>query len=259
VDGKKVASCNGGDYDMAGASLGNWIAHEYRDRLMKLKPEDMPEQGHWKRYDNPRRSCPNIDCEPDPKTSRMIDYIEDFFPPGTEKCPRCGTETKPVPYDGERVIDGHYFYGLTYHDPNFDPGKAIVGKDCLDRTMGEGEGKTVEEAEKAGESLGLECYQAFNSASSKYPTERHTVPLIDGACGFEAVKMIMRAIGLTLEYVFPPKGKRPKEKRRDNTYILHDERMKEAATEMVMKECRELEGTRPILVRPLTPPHERLD
>jgi hypothetical protein len=184
VNGKKVVACSGGGYEMKGSSLGYWIANTYADRLMKLKPEDMPEQGHWEPYDDPRRFCPNIDCEPGPKTARMIDYIEDYFPPGTEKCPRCGTETKPVA-NVKLVIDGHYFYGLTYHDPN-DPGEA---------------------------------------ESSKYPTERHTVPLIDG--GFSSVERIMKAIGLTLEYV-PPPGR---QKRRDSVYILHDERMKEAACE----------------------------
>jgi hypothetical protein len=231
VDGKKVASCNdGGSYDMAGASLGNWIAHEYRDRLMKLKPEEMPEQAHWERSSNPRRVCPNYDCPVIHK--KMVDYIKFHLPSDMEKCPHCGAETKIDWNDGKRVLDGHYLYGLTYHDPNLDPGKAVVGEGCDDRTLGKGsEGKTVEQAEKDGER-----YQAFYRASSKHPSERHTVPLIDGACGFEVVKRIMEAIGLTLEYVFPPKGKRPKEKRRDNTYILHDERMKEAATEMVMKD-----------------------
>jgi hypothetical protein len=103
-----------------------------------------------------------------------------------------------------------------------------VGEGCDDRTLGKGsEGKTVEQAEKDGESLGLERYQAFYRASSKHPSERHTVPLIDGACGFEVVKRIMEAIGLTLEYV-PPPGR---QKRRDSVYILHDERTKEAACE----------------------------
>jgi hypothetical protein len=94
------------------------------------------------------------------------------------------------------------FYGLTYHDPNYDPGKAKIGKDCTDRTMGQGsDGKTVADAEAAGESLGLERYQAFYSASSKHPTKRHTVPLIDGACGMSSVQRIAEAIGLTLEYL----------------------------------------------------------
>ena len=37
VDGKKITSCNGGGYDLRGATLGNWIEKEYKNRLLKLK------------------------------------------------------------------------------------------------------------------------------------------------------------------------------------------------------------------------------
>jgi len=37
VDGRKVSSCKGGGYDMQGESLGDWVAREYADRLMRLK------------------------------------------------------------------------------------------------------------------------------------------------------------------------------------------------------------------------------
>jgi len=108
------------------------------------------------------------------------------------------------------------FYGLSYHDPNYDPGKAVVGSECTDRTLGQNStGKTVEEAEAAGESLGLERYQAFYKASSHIPTEQHTVPLIDGACGFSSVEKIMQALGLSLE------GLNTRSRRRD-MYLLHD-------------------------------------
>ena len=104
--------------------------------------------------------------------------------------------------DGQRVEKGHYFYGLTFHDPNYDPGKAIIGKDADDRTLGGGsEGKTVEQAEKEGTSFGLERYQALYAASSKVPTDRHTVPLIDGACGITEVWKIAEAIGLKFERI----------------------------------------------------------
>src|ERR1700733_5836464 len=66
------------------------------------------------------------------------------------------------------------FAGLTFHDPNFNPGDA-KGED----------GRTIAEREESGDSLGLERYQAFYSASSPLPTERHTIPSIDGACGYE--------------------------------------------------------------------------
>ena len=149
VDGKKVAGCNGGGYDMQGTVIGDYIAHAFTDKLMNLKPEDMEEDHHW---------------------------------------------------DGnKRVSDGRRLYGLTYHDPNYDPGKAVIGEDTTDRTLGtDATGKTVEQAEKDGESLGLERYQAFYSASSKVPTERHTVPMIDGACGLSSVTRIINAIGLRL-------------------------------------------------------------
>lgn len=36
VDGDKVASCNGGGYDMQGTAFGEWIQNAYQDRLKKL-------------------------------------------------------------------------------------------------------------------------------------------------------------------------------------------------------------------------------
>jgi len=36
VDGKRVASCNGGNYDMMGTSLGEWIAKTFGNELKKL-------------------------------------------------------------------------------------------------------------------------------------------------------------------------------------------------------------------------------
>jgi len=85
------------------------------------------------------------------------------------------------------------FYGLTFHDPNYDPGKEVI------------DGETVAEREKAGKSLGLERYQSFYKASSKIPTERHTIPSINGACGFSSVERILKAIGHHLEYI-PTRG-----------------------------------------------------
>jgi hypothetical protein len=152
ADGRKVARCNGGGYDMQGTCLGNFIASHYADRLLTLTPDQMPEQSHY-------------------------DY-----------------ESKT------RVEDGRSFYGLCFIDPNYDPGKAVVshapvfGKDS-------DAGKTVAELEKDGKSLGLERYQAFYAATSKTPTDRHTVPEIDGACGMSSVQKIAEAIGLTFEYV----------------------------------------------------------
>lgn len=133
IFGAKVASCNGGNYDMKGTSLGYWMQKAFADRLMKL----------------------NI-----PMSRR----------------------------NGEAVRE---YYGLSYHDPNFDPGKAKVP----------GTDKTVAEREASNDSLGLERYQAFYRESSNVPTERHTVPLISWGVGFSSVERIGNAIGLTFTYV----------------------------------------------------------
>jgi len=81
------------------------------------------------------------------------------------------------------------YYGLSFHDPNYDPGKAVI------------DGKTVAEREADGESIGLERYQSFYKGSSRVPTERHIVPLIDGACGFSSVETILRAVGYGIRYI----------------------------------------------------------
>lgn len=39
VDGRKVASCNGGGYDMKGTSFGHYLERAYADRLLKLNSE----------------------------------------------------------------------------------------------------------------------------------------------------------------------------------------------------------------------------
>jgi hypothetical protein len=88
------------------------------------------------------------------------------------------------------------FYGLTFHDPNFDPGKAKPPCTPSDK---EDKGKTVEQLEAEGKSLGLDRYQAFYAGSSDVPTERHTVPSIDGACGQSSVERIGNAIGVNFQ------------------------------------------------------------
>ncbi len=216
VDGKKVSSCNGGGYDMKGTALGNWIARKFEKELLALKPEDMPEQSHWER--NAERNVYECECKKCKYEFRM--EISSELP----TCPICKNSKDmdvSIVYgtlgmnDGKRVVDGRYFYGLSFHDPDYDPGKAVIGENCTDRTItkdGEAIGMTVEEAEKEGKSLGLERYQAFYSASSKTPTERHIVPLIGGACGISSVEAIMKAIGCRLEFV--------SERSKSSTYIL---------------------------------------
>ncbi len=81
------------------------------------------------------------------------------------------------------------FYGLSFHDPNYDPSKAVI------------DGQTVAEREKEGKSVGLERYQAFHGASSKVPTETHIIPLLDGGCGFSCIEHILNAIGYKLKYI----------------------------------------------------------
>lgn len=75
------------------------------------------------------------------------------------------------------------FGNLTYHNPNWKP-----TQDTLDK-------------EQAGESFGLERYQDFYKQSSKVPTEVHTIPMIDGTCGFSTVTQLMEKIGLTLKRI----------------------------------------------------------
>jgi hypothetical protein len=76
-------------------------------------------------------------------------------------------------------------YGLTFHDPEFDPGKAVVP----------GTGTTVEAMENAKESFGLERYKAIFAASSPVPTEKHRIPHLDGGCGKKSMVAVLQAIG----------------------------------------------------------------
>ena len=131
VDREKVASCNGGGYDMEGTCFGDWVAKRFKNELLQLK-----------------------------------------IPFGTR--------------NGEKVQE---YYGLTFHDPNYDPGKVVV------------DGETIEKREKKGKSLGLERYQSFYRGSSRVPTKRHIIPLIDGACGFSSVETILKAIGYKTTYI----------------------------------------------------------
>ena len=104
---------------------------------------------------------------------------EDF----AEKC-RSGPDKV-----SNRDKEARGFYGLHFHDPCFNPGKAEV------------DGKTIEQMEKDGESLGLERYQAFYRESTRVPDALHFIPSIDGACGFSTVEKILHAVGYELEYI----------------------------------------------------------
>lgn len=212
--GSKIAGCNGGGYDMRGTVVGDWATFALREELLKLKVNKMPEHSHWQ----PERART---CDGQCKKDCEVKFMDAIAAGGTGKgielmklaedcfeCPTCKGPTRQS-RDGKKVNDGRYFYGLTFHDPNYDPGKAVIGKDCSNRTLSDDEkkwkGKTVAEAEKAGVSFGLERYQAIYSASSKVPTKRHTVPSIDGACGISSVMEIINACGVSLEKVHDSK------------------------------------------------------
>jgi len=102
-----------------------------------------------------------------------------------------------IPKSRRNGQDVQEYYGLTFHDPGFDPGKVkvdrapVFGKD-------EDIGKTIDELEEEGKSLGLERYQAFYKGSSSVPDAKHRIPLIDGACGISSVEQIVNAIGFKL-------------------------------------------------------------
>jgi hypothetical protein len=201
-DGRKIARCNGGGYDMRGTVLGDWLTYAYADRLRALKPEDMPENFHWQPDFGaficraPACFMPRIDAGFSPATLNRPDVIGGGDP--SPKCPECGEDMDRDGRAGERIDDGRSLYGLTFHDPNYNPDKAIIGKDCNDRTFHGAEGQTVARAEAAGNSVGLERYQAIYRASSKHATERHIIPILDGGCGMSSMERVAQAIGLTI-------------------------------------------------------------
>lgn len=129
IGNKRVASCNGGGYDMNATVFGSWLEETFADRLNLLDLSS---------------------------TSRR----------------------------GSR--GGKGFYGLTYNDPDFDPGKVLIGDTDIDTL------------EAKGISLGLDRIQAEAQAASDVPTPSHRVPSIDGACGMSSVDAIAEAIGLSI-------------------------------------------------------------
>jgi hypothetical protein len=171
ADGVKVSGCNGGGYDMLGTCLGHFVAGAFESRLRE-------------RIGKGAQACENCSGTGKIQAGNIIlgDALQNR--PWNE-CPKCRGTGK-----------GGAFYGLTFHDPDYDPGKAVVEAD----TFG-GKGLTVAEAEAQGKSLGLDRYQAFYSAAAPLPDDKRRIPLIDGACGWSSVQSIAEAIGLRLERI----------------------------------------------------------
>lgn len=223
VDGRRVAGCNGGGYDMRGTVVGLWAASAFADRLRALSPDDMPENSHWEQAEKPSRYCENSRCgrsmimtgEPAIPAGEVPRWIEHGEDQSLLNCAGCGQWTAPTQGEGRTVQDGRSFYGLTFHDPNYNPGRARIGEDVSDARLGGGpDGETVSQAEARGVSFGLERLRASYAASSKHSTDRHTVPSIDGACGMSSVETILRAIGIELRQI-------ESTSKRD-VYIVHD-------------------------------------
>lgn len=207
ADGSRVARCNGGGYDMEGTVLGSFIARNFSDRLLRLPGAPAEARTPCDRCNGAGKVVMGwARCET--CYGRGILQVPDGMP--GKDCEACGGEG--LIYHDELVECRHCsgrgsnentegsFYGLTFHDPNYDPGKAVIGEAVHDRTLGtEAAGLTVAEAEARGVSIGLERYQAIYAASSRWHSERHTVPSIDGACGMSSVQAIGRAIGLQFQ------------------------------------------------------------
>jgi hypothetical protein len=191
---------------MKGTCLGNYIASHFADRLLALKPADMPEQSHWQSDDT--RVCDDA-CKEKMEQAYTDAIIHERSVKGLDlprlagdcwTCPTCGGPTRGS-RDGKRIQDGRYFYGLHFVDPHYNPLDAKLERADGTFTEQTDVGKTLRELKKAGKIVDLEIVRDWYRATSKHATERHTRPSIDGACGFSSVEQIMKAIGLSLEYV----------------------------------------------------------
>lgn len=219
ADGIKVARCNGGGYDMEGTNLGTYLESHFADRLLKLTPNQMPEQSHWQ----PERAgvCADkcwekwkVEFYADRPIENMPKLPDDCF-----TCPVCQGSTRPS-REGKTVSDGHYFSGLVFVDPKYNPLKATLTR-CDDTfTKPEDVGKTFGQLQKEGKIVDLEVIRTWYKNTSHHPTARHTVPSIDGACGMNSVMKIGNAIGLTFEYV-------PVRSKKLDVYIMHVDAIKQ--------------------------------
>lgn len=215
ADGRKVARCNGGGYDMKGTCLGNYLVSHFADRLRLLKESDMPSNSHWE-YER-ARVCDG-DCK-EKAFAKMLESDQEHIelpklPEDCYECPTCKGKTRQS-NDGKRIDDGRSFYGLRFYDPNYDPSKAKLERadDCF--TKSDDVGKTFEQLQAEGKIVDLEIIREAYKRTSAHATERHTAPTIDGACGMSSVQAIAKAVGLTLEYV-------PVRSKKLDVYQMHD-------------------------------------
>lgn len=208
--GQKVAACNGGGYDMRGTVIGNWIAATFPKELCALEPADMPEHSRWERSDN--RYCASK-CKATYtaalEAAIVADNVEAFeksvtleaFARDVFECPNCGGETETHWGEGQRIDEGRYFYGLRFVDPKYNPLDAkLENADGL-FTNADDVGKTFRQLQDEGKIVDLDVLRTWYQATSPYPTERHTRPTIDGACGESSVLTILRGIGLGLRRI----------------------------------------------------------
>lgn len=209
--GRRIAGCNGGGYDMRGTVVGNWIAYTFPDELRALKPEQMEERFHWQ--PDRTRVCTG-QCRKEYETALMhaiergdrprtypqqVRLSEDAF-----TCPKCGADTR-TSGDGKRVSEGRQMYGLRFYDPKYDPLDAKLEHADDTFTKPDDVGKTYRRLQAEGKIVDLNIIRAAYSQSSPHATKRHTHPSIDGGCGFECVRRILQAIGLDLRQVHDSK------------------------------------------------------
>ena len=76
--------------------------------------------------------------------------------------------------------------GLTFQDPKYQP-----SKECLKE----------EEKDELTKLLGSARLRDFHKQSSSLPTEKHTIPQLDGACGFESMTSILNNMNYYLKYI----------------------------------------------------------
>ena len=119
-------------------------------------------------------------------------------------------------FDRARNGQGIELYSLRFLNLDHDPGQEVIGRLALDCRVEDERavGMTVDEAEKAGKSHGLERLQAEHAGSSPVPTKSHTVADMDSACGFSSVERVLRALGLCLRQTH--------DSSRKEVYVIHE-------------------------------------